>query len=416
MASNQCFAYKILKKQIGQQCEIYGRLHEKGDLGSLPGMYKESEDFNDTIPSDDVSAFFRGGVISTMACFEGYVVDLLDEAYDTILYQRKNCPGNCDDCCQLKYNHVIKRKVYVQEQTKKQTGFRTEANEANEAQRTKCFIERKSAITVDITAKQKFVDSKIQRKRSVHRRPMLLFHGWSEQYTQFFRKIKAATEKPKEDDSLLWSCRRLWQGDQDEQEGDQNGRGDQFDQDEQKGGFYIGKLFAGGNEDQQEGDQDEQEGDQDEQEGDQDEQEGDQDEQEGDQDEQEGDQDEQEGGFYIHRLFAANQDEQEGDQDGEIDFVKTIFQSGGITYYYPVNDDKISKIFFTDPVTICAMLRLFYGIRCVMGHGSAEATLIGKKGALKDFPECKKCKKLRSSCRSYTTLRDMSELSDLLDE
>ncbi len=96
---NQCFAYKTLKSQIGQQCNTYGRLHKRSDLGSLPGMYVKSE--GRVIPSDDVSSFLRGGIIGTMASFEAFVVDLLNEAYDTILFERKKCKGTCKDCEQL---------------------------------------------------------------------------------------------------------------------------------------------------------------------------------------------------------------------------------------------------------------------------------------------------------------------------
>ncbi len=56
-------------------------------------MYTTSDDgLNQDILSADTSAFLCGGIISTMACFEAYVIDLLDEAYDTILfiYQSKH--------------------------------------------------------------------------------------------------------------------------------------------------------------------------------------------------------------------------------------------------------------------------------------------------------------------------------------
>ena len=106
MASNQCFAYKILKKHIGKQCDIYGRLRQTGDLGSLPGMYVKNDEGRD-IPSEDVSAFLRGGIINTMACYEAYVVDLFDEAYETILFERTECKGDCQKCEQLKYDHVV---------------------------------------------------------------------------------------------------------------------------------------------------------------------------------------------------------------------------------------------------------------------------------------------------------------------
>ena len=48
------------------------------------------------------------------------------------------------------------------------------------------------------------------------------------------------------------------------------------------------------------------------------------------------------------------------------------------------NNDKLE-----DESAICAMLRLFYGIRCIMAHGKSDKTL--SEGVLKEFPQCPKC-------------------------
>ena len=249
MPSDRCFAYEILKKQIGQQCDIYGRLHQKEDLGSLPGMYKNEEGRD--IPSDDVSAFFRGGIITTMACFEAYVVDLLEEACDTILYKRIQCRWTCPDCLQLKYEHV------------------------------KTITERSEQLTDEVKLKLKAED-KFQKTNSV------LLHSWNAKYEE-----------------------------------------------------VLGKDV-------------------------------------------------------VEKIFETSKD---------------------IKYNYPVDDKNISKVVIKDEFVVCAILRLFYGIRCIMGHGNAEATLTGKNGALSDFPKCKKNSCEKNSCKkSKETLAKIYELSNSLDK
>lgn len=104
--SKQCFTYKKLKKQIGQQCTIYKKLHKNGELGSQPGMYQEKD--GRKIPSECTSAYLRGGIITTMASFEKFMKDLLQEAEDTVLYERQpHEPFQaCKDCENLEYQHV----------------------------------------------------------------------------------------------------------------------------------------------------------------------------------------------------------------------------------------------------------------------------------------------------------------------
>ena len=117
------------------------------------------------------------------------------------------------------------------------------------------------------------------------------------------------------------------------------------------------------------------------------------------------------------------------------DFLATIFETSDIKYYYPVNDDKISAVIIRnkDEVVVCAMLRLFYGIRCIMGHGSATPTL-NNAGTLKDFPSCEKCagkqpihsiinhedednfQKCDDCKKPLSILENISQLSAILDE
>ena len=81
---------------------------------------------------------------------------------------------------------------------------------------------------------------------------------------------------------------------------------------------------------------------------------------------------------------------------------------------------------------ICFMLRLFYGIRCIMAHGNATGTL--DTGVLRNFPVCPKCSgsfepvhslkgttnihdvntctKCQTPCSSFVNIFDLSSLLD----
>ncbi len=83
-----CIAYDSLNKKLGRQCKRYRAFHPKEVFGSFPGMYTKNK-WGDTIPSDIVSDYFRGGIISTMAIFEAFIVDLLKEAHRLILKGKK---------------------------------------------------------------------------------------------------------------------------------------------------------------------------------------------------------------------------------------------------------------------------------------------------------------------------------------
>ena len=294
MASNQCFAYKMLKKQIGQQCKIYGRLRQKGDLGSLPGMYKKSEDLNDMIPSDDVSAFFRGGIINTMACFEAYVVDLLDEACDTILYQRKKCLGTCEDCQQLRYDHVIRKKESQPLDEAKDT-----AKENSQQDLKKKALEKEKYRAKDFYPRIKGLsDEEIE----------ILEKGEAEQNPQ--------TKQSKEKQEIFENYESMKE--------EMTSRKTKHDVN-QRNPILLHKWNE----------------------------------------------------KYSDVLSGPNY------------FVSSIFQGGGIKYYYPIDGNKISKVIIKDKVVVCAMLRLFYGIRCIMGHGN-DGTL-NNSLTLKEFPFCEAC-------------------------
>ena len=344
MASNQCFAYKILKKQIGQQCKIYGRLHQKGDLGSLPGMYKESEDLKDSdmIPSDEVSAFLRGGIMFTMACFEGYVRDLLDEACDTILYQRKKpCLGTCEDCRQLKYDHVIMDMKETTDLTELFANFDDDT------------MIKSICSTKDQNLDLKKIAIKREYERTKHFRPRIDLSD-----DEIVNTLELSIQRKQ----------RELEGSGVEQDPSALSTSESIMKNEQLLKEYVDtkkKLVR---------------------------------------DKTKLDIDERNplllhcwNDKYSKLLNPTDQSGQgtatqsgQGTATQSDDFVKSIIQSGDIIYYYPVDDDKISKVIIKDKVAVCAMLRLFYGIRCIMGHGNATGTL-NNPDTLKDFPHCKIC-------------------------
>ena len=63
-----------------------------------------------------------------------------------------------------------------------------------------------------------------------------------------------------------------------------------------------------------------------------------------------------------------------------------------IKYLYPLDKGSHAVIMISEGNTICAILRLWYGIRCISAHGMA-AQAFSKDGALYKFPYCEKCRK-----------------------
>ena len=82
-------AYEHLKSKLSEQCLRYFAFHQNQIFGCFPGMYKENE-WKENIPGDLVSDYFRGGIISSIAIFEAFIVDLLKEACDCEAANIKN--------------------------------------------------------------------------------------------------------------------------------------------------------------------------------------------------------------------------------------------------------------------------------------------------------------------------------------
>ena len=61
-----------------------------------------------------------------------------------------------------------------------------------------------------------------------------------------------------------------------------------------------------------------------------------------------------------------------------------------IEYHYPLDKCTHTVIKISEEKTVCAILRLWYGIRCISAHGMAIQTF-SKGGALYKFPDCDKC-------------------------
>ena len=79
-----CEAYKRLDDNLKRSCKSYGLLCQDGDLGKQPGMYVDHDEYKEKKPADHTSDYLRGGVINTVATFEAFVGDLLNEATDLV--------------------------------------------------------------------------------------------------------------------------------------------------------------------------------------------------------------------------------------------------------------------------------------------------------------------------------------------
>ena len=86
-----------------------------------------------------------------------------------------------------------------------------------------------------------------------------------------------------------------------------------------------------------------------------------------------------------------------------------------IEYHYPLDKDSHAVIEILEEDTICAILRLWYGIRCISAHGMATQTF-SKDGALYKFPDCEKCQKLAQKDTRCKELQMLCNGQDLCKE
>ena len=63
-----------------------------------------------------------------------------------------------------------------------------------------------------------------------------------------------------------------------------------------------------------------------------------------------------------------------------------------IEYHYPLGECTHTVIKISEEKSVCAILRLWYGIWCISAHGMATQTF-AKDDALYKFPDCEKCRK-----------------------
>ena len=85
-AGSACKAYNRLDERLSQSYESYRRLRQNEKLGQDPDMYETNTDCTgERKPSSITSDYLRGGVISTMATFEAFLEDLINEATDLIV-------------------------------------------------------------------------------------------------------------------------------------------------------------------------------------------------------------------------------------------------------------------------------------------------------------------------------------------
>ena len=95
----------------------------------------------------------------------------------------------------------------------------------------------------------------------------------------------------------------------------------------------------------------------------------------------------------FSKLLDPREEKKGNDKQVISDFIFSVTgqQHKPINYLYVLDDEFHSKITIGDEETLCAILRLWYGTRCISAHGVAHKTIERRDGALKDFPKCSKC-------------------------
>ncbi len=296
-ALKRCNAYDNLHTKLGNQCLRYRAFYQNELLGSIPGMYKINE-FGEKIPNGLVSDYFRGGIISTIAIFEAFIVDLLEEACEL-------CTERCKLHCEYKKEAA--------DSSKKDGGKKDGGKKQDDTKKCK-----KYHIIPEI------------KKQAGNKNPQatpltVQFHSWSSEYARVLIEGKEeSAQVPLQDKE-------------------------------------IDKTFTD----------------------------------------------------YLFRSFP--------DSAGKTNPTP-------ITYTYIIEEQHYSEVKIgtrrrtvpfdeklpyrrqqrklEDEGAICAIFRLFYGIRCVMAHGNSEKTL--NNGNLKNFPYCSQC--------NNTTLEDSMDLVIYLEK
>ena len=111
-----CSAFDDLNEHLSQSYVSYGKLCQDEELGKHPDMYESNLDCNNEMkPADHTSDYLRGGVISTMAAFEEFVGDLINEATDLVAKKYKHENGCQNQArCSLKRRNARMCKRYSQ--------------------------------------------------------------------------------------------------------------------------------------------------------------------------------------------------------------------------------------------------------------------------------------------------------------
>ena len=93
-----CTTYDCLDKRLRQSYTNYKKLSKDGEIAgfykyscSTDPLYISHPRYDDEIkPGDHTSDYLRGGVISTVATFEAFIGDLINEATDLIAAENTN--------------------------------------------------------------------------------------------------------------------------------------------------------------------------------------------------------------------------------------------------------------------------------------------------------------------------------------
>ena len=369
-------AYQHLKSKLSAQCTKYLAFHPDGLFGCFPGLYKDNK-WGEKIPSDIVSDYFRGGIISSMAIFEAFIVDLLNDACET---NHERCKTECRTC----EKHDLLKEVCEEglekcksncrdkksdEKCKKHTLLKERCQENhkkcktpnckgqqgtcrackkrhdlldNICKKNREWCEQCSASKCEICVKRDLLREVLEENRDRCERCCAQKSEKKDtckQHVDLSASLIKLQKKRKNEkaQTLPYVLFHSWESDYTEV------LLDLLPEEKKSGDTFTDYLFHS---------------------------------------------------FSDCKVSRTPINYNYVIETGVYSKLKIGIKRKGVSFENKLLQRRNQRLRsqpneYEDESAICAMLRLFYGIRCIMAHGKSEQTLDG--GALKDFPQCSKC-------------------------
>ena len=362
----ESLAYKELKEQLERQCEKYHDLDESGEIGN--GRYKDEN--GKRVPKENIGEYLRGGVVSTMAVFEAFMSGIIKEAFNVIISECK-CKGPGKKCSStLKDDELELRDVknslmvyaFLKVVERGESGEITA--EKTPAEKTPAEKTPAEKTPAEKSAAKKTPAGKTPAEKSAAEKSPAEKTPAEKSPAEKTPAEKSAAEKtppekkPPEKSATEKSAAKaaaLFFGDPPSTLKD-------FILEHRN--WYMKRMTKP----------------------------------------------------LLHdfdEIFRKMFNEKDFSIAEEIFLVTTNHKP--IEYYYPLDKCTHTVIEISEKDTICAILRLWYGIRCISAHGMATQTF-SKDGALYKFPDCEKCQKLTQNVTRCEELQMLCNGQDLCKE